>query len=105
MATELKLPRNMRLRLLKYRGEKGLTIFRDKVSGQKRILPRAFFLALSDLHPGRYEEVKTFPTFEEALAWAVKTGDPDHWEVERARARAAELLAEVFAGLGEFERE
>lgn len=104
MATELKLPRNMRLALLKYRGVTGVTLYRDKETGEKRLLPRAFFLALRDLHPEKYEEIRSFDHVEEAIAWAKETGDPD-LEVERARARAAELLAEVFAGLGEFERE
>lgn len=102
---ELKLPKNMRLSLLKYRGVRGVTLYRDKETGEKRLLPRAFFLALRDLHPEKYEEIRSFDHVEEAIAWAEKTGDPDRFEVERARARAAELLADIFAGLGEFERE
>ena len=63
----MELPRDMRLKLMKYRGVRGVVIYRDLQTGKKRILPKAFFLALKELKPERYELVAEAPTVEELL--------------------------------------
>jgi len=51
----------------KYRGVSGVTLFLDKVKGKRRILPTAFYLALKDMHPERYEHIESAPSVEELL--------------------------------------
>ncbi len=75
---ELALPRDMRLALLRYRGVTGVTLFLDKAEGKRKILPTAFYLALKDLHPERYEHIETAPSIEELLR---KYGSSDWTEM------------------------
>jgi len=65
MAVEL--PKDMRLRLMKYRGVRGVVLYRDLETGKLRVLPKAFFLALKELKPKRYELVAEAPTFRDLL--------------------------------------
>jgi hypothetical protein len=60
----VELPRDMRLGLLRYRGITGVTLYLDKETGKRRILPTAFYLALKDLHPQRYEFIEEAPSIE-----------------------------------------
>jgi len=51
----------------RYEGVKGVTLFLDKEEGKRKILPTAFYLALKDMHPERYEHIESAPSVEELL--------------------------------------
>jgi len=60
------LGRDMRIALKKYAGITGVTLFETE-TGERRILPTAFFLALKDM--GRkLKEIASAPTIDELIA-------------------------------------
>ncbi|RLI18080.1 hypothetical protein DRO54_10610 [Candidatus Bathyarchaeota archaeon] len=99
------VPRAMWAILPKYRGVRGVSVFWDEKRKGKRVLPRAFVLALQELHPERYKEIAYFPSAEEALSYARK--DPNgvfDERMERLRERLGERLSRLADRVEEIRR-
>jgi len=83
------LPKDMRLRLMKYAGTPGVTLYLDKQTGERRILPTAFYLALKDLRPERYEHIETAPSLADIIRkygasdWTKMVGSVEELEKEK----------------------